>query len=109
MARDAISTLTGSSTDGTQTHVTGTQVGTKRALDVNVASVGGTTTDEALAWDTTSTANTVYVGYAAAGTATSAASWKIVRYSLSTGLGKWADGNTSYDNVWDNRTGLSYS
>lgn len=37
MPRTHIATLTGSSTDGTQTAVTGTDYGTKRALDTNVA------------------------------------------------------------------------
>lgn len=48
MARDAISTLTGSATDGTQTHVTGTQVGAKRGLDVVV--LGGAPIAD-LNWD----------------------------------------------------------
>jgi len=48
MARDAISTLTGSATDGTQTHVTGTTVGTKRGLDVVV--IGGSPIAD-LNWD----------------------------------------------------------
>lgn len=39
MPRDHIATLTGASNDGNQTPVTGTQVGSKRGLDVNV--VGG--------------------------------------------------------------------
>jgi len=50
-----------------------------------------------------------YVGYAEPGTATSSASWHIQRINATTGDTLFADGNTIYDNVWDNRTSLSYS
>lgn len=52
-----------------------------------------------------------YIGWATPGTATSAASWKIMRMTDS-GLDcytEFADGDSNYDNIWDNRTGLSYS
>lgn len=54
----------------------------------------------------------VYVGEAAPGSATSAAAWKIKRLSYSgdnlTAV-EWADGDTQYDNIWDNRASISYS
>ncbi len=51
-----------------------------------------------------------YVGEAAIGTATSAALWRIKRVDSATGIIiLWADGNASFDNVWDNRASLSYS
>lgn len=52
-----------------------------------------------------------YVGYAAAGTSTGTASWRIARITSASGAVSidWADGNTSYDNEWDNRESLSYS
>lgn len=56
-------------------------------------------------------AGVTYIGYAAAGTATSAASWGIKRFT-ETGLDvavAWADGNKTKDNIWDNRASLSYS
>ena len=58
MSRDAISTLTGNSTDGAQTHVTGTQVGMKRALDVNMLSQGIGSPLENVAWVSFSVAQT---------------------------------------------------
>lgn len=54
-------------------------------------------------------ANITYFGYAAIGTATSAAAWKIFKLDETTGtVKKWADGNNSYDNVFDNREALTY-
>lgn len=55
----------------------------------------------------------LYVGYAVPGTATSSASWKIKRI-VSSGTptdysARFADGNTNFDNIWDNRASLSYS
>lgn len=65
---------------------------------------------EALRVDDTTTANVTYIGYAAVGTATSSASWKIKKIDVSSGtVITWADGDASYNNVWDNRASLSYS
>ena len=52
-----------------------------------------------------------YLGIAAPGTATSAASWQIRRWNTSGDpvVTEWADGDNSTDNVFDNRTSLSYS
>jgi hypothetical protein len=51
-----------------------------------------------------------YIGNAVIGSATSGALWQIKRLDASSGLVKlWADGNDNFDNVWDNRTLLSYS
>lgn len=54
---------------------------------------------------------TAYLGHALPGTATSAASWRIIRYTFSGDDigGAYADGNASFDNVWDDRASLSYS
>lgn len=55
-------------------------------------------------------ATITYIGEADAGTATSAASWRIKRMSTASGIViTWADGNTNFDNVWNNRASLSYS
>lgn len=59
--------------------------------------------------DDTSTANVTYVGYAAIGTATSAASWKIKKLDETTGLVITFAGSGAYTQIWDNRTSLSYS
>lgn len=50
-----------------------------------------------------------YVGEAAIGTATSAASWRIKKVDSSSGMVlQWA-GTGVFDQVWDNRASLSYS
>lgn len=52
-----------------------------------------------------------YIGTAASGASTSEPVWEIIRLKL---LGneiteiKYADGNASFDNVWDDRASLSY-
>jgi hypothetical protein len=54
----------------------------------------------------------VYVGWAAPGSDTDAAVWKILKLTYSgTNLTQrlWADGDTKFDNVWDQRATLSYS
>lgn len=50
-----------------------------------------------------------YIGEATAGTATSAASWRIKRLTNADNTIIWADGNTNFDNIYDNRASLSYS
>lgn len=53
-----------------------------------------------------------YIGEAEPGSATSAAVWRIRKLVYSgTQLTEilWADGNTKFDNIWDNRASLSYS
>ena len=67
------------------------------------------TTPLATRVDDTSTADIIYIGKAAAGAVTSAAVWQICQLDTSDGTVKtWADGNGNYDNIWDNRTSLSY-
>ncbi len=52
-----------------------------------------------------------YVGHAEAGALPSAASWRIRRVTTSGSdvTIEYADGNTSFDNVWNSRTSLTYS
>jgi len=52
-----------------------------------------------------------YVGKSDPGVATSAASWQVQRLTSSASLliVQFADGNSNFDNVWDNRASLSYS
>ena len=60
--------------------------------------------------DDTSTANITYVWDATIWSATSSAVWRIKRLDETTGLSLWwADWNDNFDNIWDNRTSLSYS
>lgn len=55
--------------------------------------------------------NTYYVCEALPGTASSAASWRAKRivYTGDDSVTTWADGNSDYDNIADNRLSLSYS
>ena len=53
-----------------------------------------------------------YIGKAAIGSATSAAAWQIQRFDESGSpelIIEWADGDDSFDNIWDNRASLTYS
>ena len=56
-------------------------------------------------------ANTTYVGEAPVGTATNEAKWSIKKIVVSGTVTQilYADGDTKFDNVWDNRTSLTYS
>lgn len=54
-------------------------------------------------------ANITYLGEAAIGEATSAATWQIMKIDRTSGtVITWADSNENYDNVWDNRESLDY-
>lgn len=66
--------------------------------------------DKAVRIDDYSDTNIQYVGKAEPGTATSAASWQIMKIDESTGtIITWADGDDNFDNIWDNRTSLTYN
>lgn len=55
-------------------------------------------------------ANIEYIGKAAIASATSAAVWQVKKVNITTGtVITWADGDDSYDNIFDNREALSYS
>lgn len=56
-------------------------------------------------------ATIIYIGEATPGTATSSATWRIKRVDSATITAEilYADGDDSFDNVWDNRAALSYS
>lgn len=60
--------------------------------------------------DNASDGNT-YFGYAAPGSAVGDAVWAIQRLRVSgtETIIEWADGDQDYDNVWDDRTTLTYS
>jgi hypothetical protein len=66
-------------------------------------------TNYALRLDDTSTPNVTYVGQAAIGSGTGSAVWQIKKIDETTGMTiTWVDSNDSFDNIWDNRTGLTY-
>lgn len=56
---------------------------------------------------------TYYTGFATVGSTTSDAVWRIKKTVLSNTSDDvtitWADGDSSFDNVWDDRTSLTYS
>lgn len=57
-----------------------------------------------------SVTNTLYVGKALPGSDTSSPIWQIAKIDTSSGLAKtWADGDSQFNNVWDDRTSLTYS
>lgn len=51
----------------------------------------------------------IYLGEAAVDSATSDAVWRVQRIDTSTGQILFADGDPSFDNIYDNRASLSYS
>ncbi len=51
-----------------------------------------------------------YVGKAAIGSTNSSSVWQIKKIDSTSGADiTWADGNNSFDNIWDDRLGLSYA
>lgn len=60
--------------------------------------------------DDTTTVGKTYVGYAPAGSLGSQAVWQIMRIDTSSGdKVEYADGDTLFNNIWDNRASLNYS
>jgi hypothetical protein len=55
--------------------------------------------------------NSIYRGFAVPGSKTSDPVWAIQKVTNNKGIlsYRWADGNKNFDNVWDNRSSLSYS
>ena len=56
-------------------------------------------------------ATVLYVGYAKSGALTNASAWLIKKIETINNLTtrKWADGGSGHDQIWDNRTTLTYS
>ena len=100
--RDALTPLNGmtiynTTTNQTEHYSNGSWEVVAELLDTNV--------DE-----DSSNSNYIYVGDATAGSATSSAVWRIKRLDFTSGLvTTYADGNTNFDNVYDNRESLIYS
>lgn len=99
--------------------ISSTNVGGKESIDVNVTSLTLTATDDSIESRKLAMAQIIdevsasltYVCEALPGTLSSAASWRIKRISVSGTVTtvSWADGNSSFDNIADNRASLSYS
>lgn len=96
-----------------------TDVAGKLSLDVNVTDITLSASNDSmetrsLAMKTLvdeASATVTYVGEAAVGSSLSTALWRIKRLTQSGTvlLIEWADGNSNFDNIWDNRASLSYS
>lgn len=81
-------------------------------LERNQPTSGETIFDEQI--DYTTTPNIIYFGEAAIGSATSAPVWRITRYDTTLAysgiiIEETADGDTNFDNIWDDYLTLSYS
>lgn len=78
--------------------------------DVELYRLRKVSPSEALVLDDTGT-GIMYVGTAQTGSSLSAPVWKI-KQILTSGLVLrilWADGDSQYDNIWDNRASLPYA
>lgn len=58
--------------------------------------------------DKTSQSGILYIGKASIASSESGSVWQIAKVDTSILSVKWADGNSSFDNVWDNRLSLTY-
>lgn len=79
-------------------------------LQGNLGAVALTTRTDTV--DPDATPEVTYRGTALPGTATSASSWRVERITIQSDGDVeilYADGNDSFDNIWDNRLALSYS
>lgn len=95
-----------------------TPVGSSQVWQLNAANLNATVTGTVTTLDTvyatkidTASSTITYIGEAVAGSATSSAVWRIKKLdtssiALST---TWADGNSNQDNIWDNRSSLTYT
>lgn len=60
--------------------------------------------------DDYTSANVIYVGKAQPGASTASAVWQIKQVDSTSGVViRYADGDSAFDNVWDNRVSLTYS
>lgn len=79
---------------------------TLQSIDAGIAALAG----EFATRVDTSASPLIYLGLAAPGSASSAAVWQVTRFDTTVGvIQTYADGNTNFDNIWDNRASLSYS
>ena len=60
-----------------------------------------------LRWDDYSTSD-IYLGYADSGSVDANPVWAVKKIEESTGIITWADGDKSFDNIWDDRLTLTY-
>lgn len=90
-----------------------TELATEAKQDAIISAIQGISGSAqyyAVIADNKTTGGVVYVGYADPGTSTSAASWRIKKVDISNyPIITWADGDSDFDNVFDDRESLIYS
>ena len=73
------------------------------SFEQRVDAIGSLKVDQA-------TTTLFYVGEATFAAPTTSPLWRIRRIDTSAGVSvTWADGNSNYDNVWDDHTSLTYT
>ena len=89
--------------------ITSTQTFDDNALDVSIRSER----NYAVQIDEDTTKDLTYLGKSLIGSSTSDPVWQIrlidTRNSTDGMVITWADGNDDFDNIWDNRTSLTYT
>ena len=80
-------------------------------LNTNTLTLISLDKNYAIQVDTTSVTDVIFFGQAEIASATSSAVWQIQKIDTSGGdvAITWADGNDSFDNVYDDRTSLTYT
>ncbi len=87
------------------------------AVDLDVRDLDRLT-DDVTAYDPTLTTrvdevskNLIYLGKAAIASSNASAVWQIQRITISGTITTtlWADGNSNYDNIWNDRASLTYT
>lgn len=73
-------------------------------------SINTSSADVATIIDEATYTSTTFFGYSNPGTSTASSYWqiKIIDESGSSTEIKWADGNSNFNKVWDNRTSYTY-
>lgn len=96
--------------DDRPTSLQSVEITEHRLVDgINAKAVFPYTTPLATEVDTSSTASVIYVGQAAMGSDTSDPMWQIQAINTSNGVKiTWANSNSAYSNIWDNRTSITY-
>ena len=73
--------------------------------------LGGT--NFTIKWDYDANGNSIYIGWAQPGAATSDTAWRIMQQTFNGNNqmtdSKWPSASTSFSFVWDNRTTYTYS
>lgn len=81
-------------------------------IENNRVKVTNEESNYAVRTDAVTTSNVTYVGKAAIGSSTASAVWQVQKVDETTtnvAIITWADGDASFNNVWDNRASLTYS